>query len=132
MRSPGFRLAVAMLVLIAGCGGGRGPSTGGGDLAPDQRDAAIDRVYNQYKTINHSDPRAFANAMAAYIKSQPEFSDAGVTSDLNIWGQFKDGPIYGLINNDPDMWLGRSAQFPAPIHRTGRSGSLTLPQGSKV
>src|SRR5205085_415908 len=99
-------LALALFILVAGCGGGHGGNSIGGDLTPDQRDAAIDRVYNQYMTISHTDPRAFANAMAAYIKAQPEFADAGVASDLNIWGKFKDGLIYGLINNDPDMWLG--------------------------
>jgi hypothetical protein len=130
--------AAALLFALTGCGGGGGGgngSGGGGELTDEQRDIAIDAVWNKYKSLTHRDPVADAKTMVAFMKGRTEFKDAGYSSDLTIWGQFTDGPMYGLVNNDPDLGKPRSAVMPIAPSRTGARGAtraLTLPSGSDV
>jgi hypothetical protein len=105
--------ALAAVVFAGGCPSQSDSPDGMGDpagvLTPEQRDAAIDRAWNQYRSLSWEDPIADAQALVAFLKRQPEFSDAGISTDLTVWARFTDGLIYGLVTNDPDLRADLSA-----------------------
>ncbi len=70
----------------------------GPPLAPAVRSAALRNAMGKYYEV-HGQPLAQANqALAAYLKSLPDFEDAAATS-TGVWGRFKDGRVAVMIND---------------------------------
>ncbi len=69
-----------------------------------QRMAALDSVEAHYSALTGQTHDSIARAMSAYIKSRPEFEDAGISDQTTVWGRFRDGRLLILPNNkDPDF-----------------------------
>lgn len=96
-----------------------GGTVGGeGQVAPDltgttvtmtdeDRDAGILKVDAAWEQFSHGDLDADNAGFAAYIRTLPEFADAGVTPDRTVWARFKD--------RAPMSWVGfRRNQLRSP------------------
>jgi hypothetical protein len=69
-----------------------------------KRDSVLTSMSDHFSGLINSLTKAeAANQMAGYLKTQPEFEDAGAEDDGNAWGRFHDGRLVIYINNlDPD------------------------------
>lgn len=107
------RLLVILLCAISlvGCAGGGGSVGGGGSLTMDPviRSAAISKVEEKQYELLATSGLSMAqrcSQMADYLKTLPEFKNAGVSPDLCAWGTFTDGGnLVVSFNRMPD-WRG--------------------------
>ena len=76
----------------------------------DERMAALDKVHAQIKQIWTGTLDANRAALVSYIKTQPEFADAGIGANGTVWARFKDGR--------PAAWLYRTASLPTAAAQT--------------
>ncbi|SYZ72676.1 conserved hypothetical protein [Candidatus Zixiibacteriota bacterium] len=133
--------AALLLGLIYSCGksnkptapsqgnnGGGGGNFGGDTISIPARMAALDSVQNKFESLGSFSHDSIAKALLAYIKSRPEFEDAGITNGTTVWGRFKDGRVLIIPNNrDPSYppdsgtvdTLSTAAMIPGGSNRAG-------------
>ncbi len=84
-----------------GGGGGSGLGTTGTPVSEDARDAALQAVADQFASLPTADPAANLPALVTFLRSRPEFEDAGASSDLCAWARFTDGRMLIVAANLP-------------------------------
>ncbi|TSA14803.1 MAG: hypothetical protein D4R74_07610, partial [Betaproteobacteria bacterium] len=92
-------------------------------MSLDERMAALDKVHTQIQTIWTGTLDANRAALVSYIKTQPEFADAGISADGTVWARFKDGR--------PASWLYTTAKLPAAAVQTSslKTSAMSAAQG---
>lgn len=92
--------------LLTACGGGGGdsPQQPGGDppgpaLPPDQRLQALNAVAAEYERLCDGAIRAPSEAVAAFMRARPEYRRVTVMPDGCICGEFSDGQLHVVGNN---------------------------------
>lgn len=69
-----------------------------------QRMAALDSVDAHYDALIGQSHDSIAQALSAYLKTQPLFEAAGISDKTTVWARFKDGRLLIIPNNtDPDF-----------------------------
>ncbi|HBG06373.1 MAG: hypothetical protein A2075_13245 [Geobacteraceae bacterium GWC2_58_44] len=98
-------------------------------MTPAQRDAAMDTVNLAWGNLHTGSLDADNQALVAYIRTLPEFADAGISGDRTVWARFKDGfPVLFLTKTvAPGTVLGRAV--PA---QSARKGTGAMPQGART
>ncbi len=100
-------------------------------MAPAERKAALDKVNLAWGNINKGSLDADNQALVAYIRTLPEFADAGVAEDKTVWARFKDGyPVNFVTKIVPPGTVLPAAGAGAG---TGRAAMRApIPQGDKA
>lgn len=122
-RSASGLIAVvllAVLALLAGCGGGHGAATR--TISDAQRTAAINAVTTLFEGMPHTDRDAENHQLAAFMAARPEFEASGVSDDLCAWGRFTDGRVFIVCNNRPTD-PGKQVKMPQPARGTRAAGT---------
>ncbi|HBG06372.1 MAG: hypothetical protein A2075_13240 [Geobacteraceae bacterium GWC2_58_44] len=98
-------------------------------LTPSQRDAAMDTVNLAWGNLYSGNLDADNQALVTYIRTLPDFGDAGISSDRTVWARFKDGfPVLFLTKTvAPGTVPG--ATVPAA---SAKKGTGAMPQGAKA
>lgn len=123
--------AGGVCLMLSGCGGGNGASTGGGPALSDaQRNAALQAVSNHFDMLPHQSMDADNDSVLAFVQSRPEFRAARLTPAGTVAARFTDGPGFVFINNlDDGRDNGRRALLAASAaHRAASQ----LPEGGKA
>lgn len=101
-------LALGTSALLAACGGGGSddpgaspppPPPGGGSLPPEQRLAALQAVATDYQRLCDGAIRADSQAVVALMRARPEYRQVTVMPDGCVCGEFIDGQIHVVANN---------------------------------
>jgi hypothetical protein len=109
---------------FGGAGASSSPTptpTPGPALTPEQTEAATEAVRAQFESLYNSglSQDDVNQQLLAFIRSRPEFSDAGISSDSCVWATFTDGqPFVAYNNRVPDPAPGSTPQ-PAANNSVG-------------
>ncbi len=96
----------------------------GAELVPSvQRMAALNAAQVKFDGFASLTPAEASVQIAAYLMTQPEFSESGVSEDGSAWGRFKDGRLAIFVNN--------RGQVPSGLHKqTSLTPPSDLPAGT--
>jgi hypothetical protein len=105
-------------------------------LTPEQRLAALEAVRAEFELLkNGPDQNTVNQELLNFIRSRPEFAEAGLSTDSCVWAKYIDG--VGLIianNRDPDL-LSSPGPAPGPVVARSLSANLqpeNLPESPKT
>lgn len=113
-------LCMTLPVLFDGCGAA---TVAAGDLSFQQRSDAIDAVEAHAASLSGGDQAAALESLAAYMRSRPEFAEAGVSEEYGCaWARFADGRVL-VFRNDPPPTAGESI-----VENRGCTGTLRTGQ----
>ncbi|MBC8137956.1 MAG: hypothetical protein H8F28_18915, partial [Fibrella sp.] len=149
LRLVGRSLPLALLAAgVSGCGGGGssqpgggigspGPSptpspTGnGGPLTPETRSAAMEVVNAQMMAFREAG-NVSDQQVVAFLRSRPEFEDAGSVKAGGAWARFTDGQLFIVSRNfaEPDPDKSRASRY-APESGT-RAAGRELPKSDRA
>lgn len=125
-------MSVFLLLGVSGCGsGGGGTNTPGTPAYSDipvsneQRNTALVSASAAFDNFLEDNPGNVGNEMADYLKSLPEFEDAGTSEDGSTWGRFTDGRLAIFVNNRTPLAvpLPRGKSITPPSDLPGGSNS---------
>lgn len=70
-------------------------------LTPEQRVAALDAVSAHFEFLINTNPdrNAVNQQLLNYIRSRPEFAEAGISEDSCVWATYTDGVELVIVNN---------------------------------
>ena len=83
-----------------------------------ERMTTLSKVQTQIKQIWTGTLEANRAALVSYIRTQPEFADAGISADGTVWARFKDGR--------PASWLYLTASLPTAAAQTTSKMMTTM------
>ncbi len=118
----GLWAAVALLVLLSGCGDGAGIAPPGGSVSTEERMAAIAAGEKKAEELSQQGlaRAAFNQEMAKWLASRPEFEASGVDEDTSsVWARFRDGRLYIVANNRDPSTVTQQARQSAQLQRPG-------------
>lgn len=124
-----FGALIILLIGLTGCGGGSGPTFVNKPVTDAARSAALDAIDAQSASLAGQSEDARLQALAAFMKTQSEFEDAGVASDGSAWGRFTDGRLAIIVRNRENSGTARSAALSKSARGRAASG---LPASNKV
>jgi hypothetical protein len=121
----GLGMSVFAAFGLSGCGGGGGNGPGGpsgGSMTPLARAAVLDAVKDKFGTLPGTNTAADNQAMVAYLKSRPEFTQTGSNAG-GVWAHFSDGQLLMVFNDRAFTDDSRSAGITPPT----RAQAIDLP-----
>ncbi len=99
------------LIIFYGCGSsskptsplqgnpGGGGNYGGDTVSAEVRMAALDSVQVKFEELSSFSRDSIAKGLLAYLRTRPEFEDAGINDGTTVWGRFTDGRLLIIPNN---------------------------------
>ncbi len=119
MRALYLVLVVAVIAACGGGGGGTSSGGGGASISDAERTAIITALERKVENLTHPGQTAaqLNDAVFAYMKTVPQFSSVGKTTEECVWGRFSDGRYIVVGNNRYPERFQRTPSDPPTKHR---------------